>query len=306
MNTRKEDRRGERKEGRQEAGQAGLGAGSKDAGRQAAGPGPGETGWGRLNAGLKAAQPGEPVWWDRGYQPHVESPHLIQHVCYHLADSLPREVVEAMDAELKSLPPMLRDAEKEARVAAYLDAGHGSCILRVPELAEMVQETFTHFHGQRYHLHAWCVMPNHVHVLFQAHEGWTMSRIVASWKSYTGRRISAYVKANGMPDGLSAGHVAALGRGVPSRVWHREYWDRYIRDEGHFNTVVEYIHQNPVKARLCARPEDWYWSSAFFATRERGGPEGAGLGPGGTDMKNAGLGPGSTDDGTGLEPGGMA
>ncbi|MCO6482386.1 MAG: transposase [Flavobacteriales bacterium] len=187
---------------------------------------------------------------------------------------------------------MLREAEKEQRVAAYLDAGHGSCILRVPELAEMVQETFTHFHGQRYHLHAWCVMPNHVHVLFQAKEGWTMSRIVASWKSYTGRRISAYAKANGMPDGLSAGLFAAVGRGVPGRVWHREYWDRYIRDDGHFNTVVEYIRMNPVKAGLCTRPEDWRWSSAFCATHECGGPDGTGLGQDGP--KRTGPQPGGT------------
>ena len=206
-------------------------------------------------------------WTDRGYMPHVEGEDLIQHVSYHLADSLPKEAVAAMDAEMKNLPPKLRDNEKEKRVAAYLDAGYGSCILRVPELADMVQETFTHFAGDRYHLHAWCVMPNHVHVLFQPTNGWTMSKIVASWKSYTGRRISDYAKANGMPDGLSAGLSAALGRGVPSgpptRVWHREYWDRYIRDHAHYATVVKYIHENPVKAKLVKTAGDWKWSSAY-------------------------------------------
>lgn len=216
-------------------------------------------------------------WSDRGYMPHVDGAELIQHVSYHLADSLPKKAVEAMDQQLKSLPPSLRDAEKEKRVAAYLDAGHGSCILRVPELAEMVQETFTHFAGDRYHLHAWCVMPNHVHVLFQPTNGWTMSKIVSSWKSYTGRRISAYAKANGLPAGLSAtlvrGHAdATLGRGVPSRVWHREYWDRYIRDHAHYMTVVRYIHENPVKAGLIAKAHDWKWSSAYSARLGPGEP----------------------------------
>jgi REP element-mobilizing transposase RayT len=215
-------------------------------------------------------------WSDRGYMPHVDGAELIQHVSYHLADSLPNEAVAAMDEALKSLPTALRDNEKEARINAYLDAGHGSCILRVPELAEMVQETFTHFHGDRYHLHAWCVMPNHVHVLFQPKNGWSMSKIVASWKSYTGRRISAYAKANGMPGGLSAGLIATLGRGepsgVPSRVWHREYWDRYIRDYTHYMTVVKYIHQNPVKAGLVTKAEHWRWSSANAATLGRGEP----------------------------------
>ena len=225
-------------------------------------------------------------WSDRGYMPHVEGADLIQHVSYHLADSLPKEAVAAMDQQLKSMPPKLRDNEKEKRVAAYLDAGKGSCILRVPELAEMVQETFTHFAGDRYHLHAWCVMPNHVHVLFQPMNGWTMSKIVSSWKSFTGRRISEYAKANGMPAGLSASlgrgqegatlgraHAeATLGRGVPSRVWHREYWDRYIRDHAHYVNVMKYIHENPVKAGLVGKASDWKWSSACRAGLEPGEP----------------------------------
>jgi putative transposase len=214
-------------------------------------------------------------WTDRGYMPHVNSPELVQHVSYHLADSLPKEAVAAMAEQLKSLPPKLRDNEKEKRVAAYLDAGHGSCILRVPELAEMVQETFTHFAGDRYHLHAWCVMPNHVHVLFQPTNGWTMSKIVASWKSYTGRRISAYAKTAGYAApqrGQNAGLVPGVPSVNPTRVWHREYWDRYIRDHAHFATVVRYIHENPVKAKLVAKAHDWKWSSAYRATLGRGEP----------------------------------
>lgn len=215
---------------------------------------------------------GEKIWTDRGYMPHVNGPELVQHVSYHLADSLPKEAVAAMEEQMKNLPPKLRDNEKEKRIAAYLDAGKGRCILRVPELADMVQETFVHFAGDRYHLHAWCVMPNHVHVLFQPTNGWTMSKIVASWKSYTGRRISEYAKANGWGAGLSATlgrerTMATLGRGVPSvnptRVWHREYWDRYIRDHAHFATVVRYIHENPVKAGLVTQVQHWKWSSAY-------------------------------------------
>ncbi len=213
-------------------------------------------GYGRLSKGLKAAgNSDDPVWWDRGYHPHMESPRLIQHVTFHLADSLPRQVVEKMAAELKSVPPSLRDTEKEKRIAVYLDAGRGSCVLQIPELAELVRQTLLHFQGERYQLFAWCVMPNHVHVLFQAKEGWTMSSIVTSWKKFTGRRISAYVKerANGCAGLQSGGNT----------IWHRDYFDRYIRDNGHFTTVVDYIHNNPVKAGLVKKAEDWRWSSGF-------------------------------------------
>jgi len=239
-------------------------------------------------AGLEPGEPSGPppggnsserIWTDRGYMPHVDGAQLIQHVSYHLADSLPKEALEAMSAELKRLPPKLRDAEKEKRIAAYVDAGKGSCVLREPAIAEMVQNAFTLFHGERYTLHAWCVMPNHVHVLFQPKPGWSMSKIVASWKSYTGRRISEYLKAglaglpaSGLPGSSSSTtsprRFATLQRGPsstssPTPIWHREYWDRYIRDHAHYVNVVKYIHENPLKAGLVARPEDWKWSSAF-------------------------------------------
>lgn len=66
----------------------------------------------------------------------------------------------------------------------------------------------------------------------------------------------------------------------PSRIWHREYWDRYIRDHAHYANVVEYIHENPVKAGLVTRPEDWKWSSAGLATLQRGPLVQAGPDPG--------------------------
>lgn len=245
------------------------------------------------SAGLEPGEPSELKWTDRGYMPHVDGADIIQHVSYHLADSLPKEALERMQAETKDLAPKLRDAEKEKRIAAYLDAGKGSCVLRVPEIAEMVQNAFLLFHGERYTLHAWCVMPNHVHVLFQPINGWSLSKIVSSWKSFTGRRISAYQKAKlelGEPSeratlerGEPTAGLAGLQPG-PSRIWHREYWDRYIRDDAHYANVVEYIHMNPMKAGLVARPEDWKWSSAGLATLPasglRGSSEQAGLEPG--------------------------
>lgn len=205
-------------------------------------------GYGTLRAGLEeVGTSGAPFWWDRGYLPHIESHLLKQHVCFRLADSLPLHVVEGMWAELQATPPSLRNAAMEKRVMTYLDAGHGSCVLREPELATLVQDAFIRFHGVRYTLHAWCVMPNHVHVLYQALEGWTMSRIIATWKSYTGRRISEWRQRVGMLQAMGA--AAGLVPGVPS-VWQRGYFDRYIRDAGHYANAVDYIHQNPVTAGL--------------------------------------------------------
>jgi REP element-mobilizing transposase RayT len=193
--------------------------------------------------------PGEPIWWDRGYHPHFESQHHIQHICVHLADSLPKHVTERLLEDLKAIPPILRDAEKERRLSAYLDAGHGDCVLHEAEVAAMVQESLLHFAVSRYTLHAWCIMPNHVHILMRPANGITMSKSMASWKKYTGRRISAWRQQH---KGVTAGPV-----------WHREYFDRYVRDDDHYRNVVNYIHQNPVKAGLVQRADEWEWSSGF-------------------------------------------
>lgn len=55
---------------------------------------------------------------------------------------------------------------------------------------------------------------------------------------------------------------ADLGIGSSTPLWHREYWDRYIRNEKHFLDTLRYIEMNPVKAGLCKKSTDWKWSSA--------------------------------------------
>jgi putative transposase len=137
----------------------------------------------------------------------------------------------------------------------------------MPEIAAMVQRSLLCFDAQRYRLLAWVVMPNHVHVLFQPSGGWSVAKIVASWKKFTAREICDHLR-----------NVPNQEIGVRSNApaWHREYWDRYVRDLRHFRSVVEYIHLNPVDAGLVAAPEAWPWSSAHWGQRanpEIGGPE---------------------------------
>ena len=190
--------------------------------------------------------------------PHFDSHHVVQHVTFHLADSLPAGVLARLEEELRTVPPERQDAERRKHIETWIDAGHGCCLLREPAAACLVQDAFLFFDGVRYRLLAWVVMPNHVHVLFQPMEGWTMARIVTSWKSFTGRRLSSL-----LPESPRSNAV--------HRVWHREYWDRFIRDERHLHAAREYIHNNPVKAGLVRCPEEWEWSSARL---EPGDPRG--------------------------------
>ena len=184
------------------------------------------------------------AWYSRDYLPHFDDPRQIQAITFRLHDSMPQVVLAGWNAEIQSLAPSQQAIELQKRVAAHLDAGYGQCWLRDGRIAEIVENAFLHFDGERYRLLAWVVMPNHVHVLAEMREGWPLDRVVQSWKTWTAR---------------SANQI--LGRTGP--FWKREFHDRYIRDGEHLATAKRYIEENPCKAGLCKAPDHWRWSSAW-------------------------------------------
>lgn len=195
-----------------------------------------------------------PRFYTRGYLPHYDEAGIFQMITYRLADSLPKDALAQLREELKSLPEDARDIARRQQIESWLDTGHGSCVLRHSEAASCVMDTWQHFDGVRYEFIAGVVMPNHCHVLIRVFEGAMLGKIVQSWKSYTGRRITKM-----MEEGRAGARHSQEGhsRGI----WMREYWDRFIRDEKHFSNAIEYIHNNPVKAGLVKNAEDWYWNS---------------------------------------------
>ena len=174
-------------------------------------------------------------WHSRGYLPHFDSPETTQFVTFRLADSLPRQL-----ADPQKPPPDAFD-----RLERQLDSGLGACWLGQPEIAALVERAFLHFDGSRYRLIAWCIMPNHVHVLVTLSGSHTLTSIVGSWKSFTAKQANA-----------------VLGRS--GAFWEADYFDRYIRSEEHFAWTVAYTENNPVKAGLCTNAAEWPWGSARF------------------------------------------
>jgi len=182
-------------------------------------------------------------WHSRGYFLHFDGEGKTQHVCFHLSDSLPQAVLDRWREELKQLSEREADIEWRTRIQDFLDSGHGNCWLRDARLAEIVQNALLHSDGDRYILHAWCVMPNHVHTLFTPAAGYEMSEIVGAWKSTAAHRCNKLLGRSGS-------------------FWHTEPFDRYIRNERHYQNALAYIENNPVKVGLCEKAEDWSWSSA--------------------------------------------
>ena len=185
-------------------------------------------------------------WYNRGYLPHYDHYGVMQSITFRLSDSLPYEKVSELNEELKKIPVDQQDTVRRTRIEGWLDAGYGNCALKYPDMARVMLNSLLRFDGKKYRLIAWCIMPNHVHVLIEPLI--SLSKILQSWKSYTGK----WAVANGF----------SIGSPLSHKFWMPGYWDRYIRGEKHFKAVVEYIHNNPTKAKLCRHATNWQWSSA--------------------------------------------
>jgi len=182
--------------------------------------------------------------------PHWTKPGATYALAFRLADSLPPHVAEAWRQEREEIllraqqqgRPLTAHEEIEldrlygTRIEALLDSGHGDCDLAKPAIASLVQDALRHFDGQRYDLIAWCIMPNHVHVIIRPAEGYDLAGILHSWKSFTAKQANKELGKTGV-------------------FWQEESYDHLIRDENDFNHHLSYLLQNPEKAGL----EDWPW-----------------------------------------------
>jgi len=186
--------------------------------------------------------------------PHWEQPGVPCFITFRLADSLPESLLTQWDEArrnwLRTHPEPWDaatnlDYQKRFRLQLekWLDAGHGSCLLRDRSIAEIVQNSLQCFHENRYRQIASVVMPNHVHLIAVFHANWPMKQVVQGWKSFSSREILKRLPSH------------------PSRkIWQKDYYDRLIRNQEHFRRVVRYIRSNPVRAHL-ATSDFLLWES---------------------------------------------
>jgi REP element-mobilizing transposase RayT len=182
-------------------------------------------------------------WHSRGYLPHFDGPQQPQFITFRLFDSLPKAVLEQWMTECAD------ETEIRKRIEGYLDAGYGECWLRIRDVASIVIETLMFHNGSKYHLSAWVIMPNHAHLLLTPLEGVHLPSILHSIKSFSAQKVNKLLGRSG-------------------QFWQRESFDRYIRNYEHWTAVIRYIEMNPVKAALCAKPEDWEFSSAYQLSKD--------------------------------------
>ena len=199
--------------------------------------------------------------------PHIQPPGATFFVTFHLAGSLPRTVLQQWKAEkcqldgVENITFEQKQKHREWKQQWFqkfektLDnAQSGPLWLKDERIAKEVAESLHYRDGKVYCLDAYCIMANHVHVVFTplaiqpAGETQTnslryntLASIMQSLKGYTAW------KANRL-----------LGRS--GAFWHHESYDRSVRNTSEWQRIVTYVLNNPVKAGLIKDWKKWRWS----------------------------------------------
>jgi 5-methyltetrahydrofolate--homocysteine methyltransferase len=207
----------------------------------------------------RQAQPFKPTYsqskTDRqtwGSLPHWYREGATYAVTFRLADSFPASVLHAYRSEKEEFKQRISKAEEDGdlnlaaklrvqlgelyrkRIETALDEGQGEAWMCKPEIAAIIRDALLHFDGGRYDLGAWCVMPNHVHVIMAPREGHSLSDILHSIKRHSAREANK-----------------ALGRS--GDFWQKESYDHIIRDAEDYWNQRDYVLRNPKAAGL----EEW-------------------------------------------------
>ncbi|NOT63841.1 MAG: hypothetical protein HOP19_26800 [Acidobacteria bacterium] len=213
--------------------------------------------------------------------PHWQPPGANIFLTWNLDGALPKAARERLIENRKLLEREIARAEEtqEARMLrhykqqfavydAILDkAEEGPLWLKEKAIADLVQETLLSKYAELYTLWAYVVMANHVHVLLQP-------KVLSEKTDKAGLTDKDYVKLSKITQSLK-GYSSLEANKILQRTgktfWQTESYDHWSRDAAEFNRIVKYVENNPVKAGLVEKPEDWCWSSA--AERQRRGLE---------------------------------
>jgi REP element-mobilizing transposase RayT len=147
----------------------------------------------------------------------------------------------------------VRIVDQRKRYFANFDAlldtsNHGTLWLKNPQVAELVASAIHHRDRKQYNLFAYCVMPNHVHLVFSldavAQRGsspYNLTDILENLKWYTAKEANKILRRKGS-------------------FWLHESYDHVVRSASELRRAVAYLLNNPVKAGFANSWEEWKWT----------------------------------------------
>jgi len=239
----------------------------------------------------------EKIFYKRNL-PHYQPIGFTFFITFRLAGSLPAETIFRLKKEKeKELKVVASYIDKKIRYEEYkfwqsryfgkfdhlLDlTTTGPRWLGEKKIAEVVKELIHSFDKIYYELICYCIMPNHVHIIFTP---LNVDRSVASIKNKNEEQNSVSIdskkinlKQSADEAGASFYIVTKILQDLKSKTaleankilnrfgafWQHESYDHAIRNFDELKQTTEYILNNPVKAGLCERWEDWEWNYCNF------------------------------------------
>ena len=179
-----------------------------------------------------------------GHLPHWNQTQKLYAVTFRLCDSLPKNVIEAfMQESILKFSNNSADfqTKREAyfykKMMDYMDAGYGKCILKDKAVRKIVEQGFEYMNNTSACMHAYVVMPNHVHAVIETKCNEDLHDIIRNFKRYTACQINHLLNRKG-------------------HVWQSEYYDRIIRNYRHYENAINYIIHNPCH---CASTDYTLW-----------------------------------------------
>ena len=176
------------------------------------------------------------VWITRRNLPHITQKNVIYFVTFRLHDSIPKAKAKDLEDRRKFWKNMHKEPySKEEyreyctlfsdRIEELLNSDFGSCLLKIHDNKEIVENTLKYFDRKKYMLDEFIVMPNHVHVLVKPILDFVLTEILHSWKSYTANLINKRM-------------------GLKGQLWMHESFDHIVRSEEALEFLREYIRNN--------------------------------------------------------------
>lgn len=187
--------------------------------------------------------------------PHKQAYNAIYFVTYRLYGSIPVPIIQQLQLEYeKKLNELIKNKQYTtaneyklqknyfALFDTYLDNSPNEPYwLQQQAIAQVVYDSLLRLSEIAIDLNCFTIMSNHVHALFSLkNDKQNLYKVMQSHKSYTARKCNAILQRTGP-------------------FWEPEAYDHIVRN-GEYENIVNYILQNPVKARCVNKWEDWKWS----------------------------------------------
>jgi REP element-mobilizing transposase RayT len=201
--------------------------------------------------------------------PHVQPPGATIFVTFRLANSLPEQVIEKFIDENKKLEQKVLNDSQAGNAKDHTEQLHKKqfarfdnllhfyasskvCYLKDDRVANLVSESIHYRNNKFYDLIAFCIMPNHVHLLItplqeNVDQYYSLTKILHSLKGHTAFQANKTLNRTGT-------------------FWQRESYDHVVRDDEELSRIVAYILFNPVRAKLTSDWQDWPWSYCKYPT----------------------------------------